>query len=129
MPAYNLRMTRDMGTYRLGLLANAQQDGHYTVNLETSFGLGHDPRTHRLHASSRPQASNGAVSARVFLDENRNSAWDAGERLLDQARVAASASQKAITGADGSRQPSAVELEGARFQGRHVAQIATKLAG
>jgi NAD(P)H dehydrogenase (quinone) len=33
-----------------------------------------------------------------------------------------------ITGGDGSRMPSAVELEGARFQGRHVAQIATRLA-
>jgi len=33
-----------------------------------------------------------------------------------------------IAGADGSRQPSKVELEGARFQGRHIAQIATKLA-
>ncbi|MGZ5033754.1 MAG: NAD(P)H:quinone oxidoreductase [Usitatibacter sp.] len=33
-----------------------------------------------------------------------------------------------ITGGDGSRQPSKVELEGARFQGKHVAQIATKLA-
>jgi len=33
-----------------------------------------------------------------------------------------------IAGGDGSRQPSAVELEGARFQGRHVAQIAAKLA-
>jgi len=32
-----------------------------------------------------------------------------------------------IAGADGSRQPSAVELEGARYQGRHVAQIAAKL--
>lgn len=33
-----------------------------------------------------------------------------------------------ITGGDGSRMPSAVELEGARYQGRHVAQIAAKLA-
>jgi len=33
-----------------------------------------------------------------------------------------------ITDGDGSRQPSAVELEGARYQGRHVAQIAAKLA-
>jgi NAD(P)H dehydrogenase (quinone) len=32
-----------------------------------------------------------------------------------------------ITGGDGSRQPSAIELEGARYQGRHVAQIAAKL--
>ena len=33
-----------------------------------------------------------------------------------------------IAGPDGSRQPSAVELAGARWQGRHVAQIAAKLA-
>ncbi len=33
-----------------------------------------------------------------------------------------------ITDGDGSRMPSAIELEGARFQGRHVAGIAAKLA-
>jgi len=33
-----------------------------------------------------------------------------------------------IAGADGSRQPSPVELEAARYQGRHVAEIAKKLA-
>lgn len=34
-----------------------------------------------------------------------------------------------LAGADGSRMPSENELAGARFQGRHVAQIASKLAG
>ncbi len=34
-----------------------------------------------------------------------------------------------ITGADGSRMPSENELEGARFQGAHVAKIAARLAG
>lgn len=33
-----------------------------------------------------------------------------------------------VVGADGSRQPSANELEIARFQGKHVAEIAAKLA-
>jgi len=33
-----------------------------------------------------------------------------------------------ITAGDGSRQPSDNELAGARFQGRHVAQVAAKLA-
>jgi NAD(P)H dehydrogenase (quinone) len=33
-----------------------------------------------------------------------------------------------IAGADGSLQPSANELEGARYQGRHVAQVAADLA-
>lgn len=34
-----------------------------------------------------------------------------------------------LAGADGSRQPSANELDGARFQGRHVTEIATRLFG
>lgn len=34
-----------------------------------------------------------------------------------------------ITGGDGSRQPSANELDAARFQGAHVARIAAKVAG
>lgn len=34
-----------------------------------------------------------------------------------------------IAGGDGSRQPSAVELDGARFQGAEVARVAAKLAG
>jgi NAD(P)H dehydrogenase (quinone) len=33
-----------------------------------------------------------------------------------------------IAGGDGSRQPSKVELDGVRFQGKHLAQVATKLA-
>jgi NAD(P)H dehydrogenase (quinone) len=33
-----------------------------------------------------------------------------------------------IAAGDGSRQPSQVELDGARYQGKHVAQIAAKLA-
>ncbi len=32
-----------------------------------------------------------------------------------------------LAGPDGSRQPTANELDGARFQGRHVAEIAARL--
>jgi len=34
-----------------------------------------------------------------------------------------------IAGADGSRQPSEIDLEGARYQGRRVAEVANKLFG
>jgi NAD(P)H dehydrogenase (quinone) len=34
-----------------------------------------------------------------------------------------------IAGGDGSRQPSANELDGARFLGRHAAEVAAKLKG
>jgi NAD(P)H dehydrogenase (quinone) len=33
-----------------------------------------------------------------------------------------------IAGTDGSRQPSDTDLEGARYLGRHVAEVAAKLA-
>jgi NAD(P)H dehydrogenase (quinone) len=34
-----------------------------------------------------------------------------------------------MSGSDGSRQPSAQELEGARFQGKRLAEITAKLHG
>lgn len=34
-----------------------------------------------------------------------------------------------IAGGDGSRMPSTIELDGARFQGRHIAELATRLFG
>jgi NAD(P)H dehydrogenase (quinone) len=34
-----------------------------------------------------------------------------------------------VAGGDGSRKPSKVDLEGARYQGKHIAQIAAKLHG
>ncbi len=51
-----------------------------------------------------------------------------GQTGLDEIKGGSPYGASTITGGDGSRMPSAVELEGARFQGRHVAQIAAKLA-
>jgi NAD(P)H dehydrogenase (quinone) len=55
-------------------------------------------------------------------------AW-AGQMKLDEVSGGSPYGATTIAGADGSRQPSANELDGARWQGRHVAQIAAKLAG
>ena len=54
-------------------------------------------------------------------------AW-AGQMKLDEITGGSPYGASTITGGDGSRQPSANELEGARFQGRHLAQIAAKVA-
>jgi NAD(P)H dehydrogenase (quinone) len=51
-----------------------------------------------------------------------------GQMGLEEVKGGSPYGASTITGGDGSRQPSPVELEGARFQGRHVAQIAGKLA-
>jgi NAD(P)H dehydrogenase (quinone) len=52
----------------------------------------------------------------------------AGQTGLEEIKGGSPYGASTIAGADGSRMPSAVELEGARFQGRHVAQVAAKLA-
>lgn len=55
-------------------------------------------------------------------------AWQ-GQMKLDEVTGGSPYGASTIAGGDGSRQPSANELEGARFQGKHVAEIAAKLAG
>ncbi len=51
-----------------------------------------------------------------------------GQMKLDEVTGGSPYGASTIAGGDGSRQPSENELAGARFQGRHVATIAAKLA-
>jgi NAD(P)H dehydrogenase (quinone) len=51
-----------------------------------------------------------------------------GQSGVDEVKGGTPYGASTIAGGDGSRQPSPVELDGARFQGRHVARIAAKLA-
>lgn len=51
-----------------------------------------------------------------------------GLNKLDEVTGGSPYGASTIAGGDGSRQPSTNELDGARFQGRHVAEIAAKLA-
>lgn len=52
-----------------------------------------------------------------------------GQMGVDEVKGGTPYGASTIAGGDGSRQPSPVELEAARFQGGHVAKIAAKLAG
>ena len=52
-----------------------------------------------------------------------------GQRLMDEITGCSPYGASTIAGAGGERVPSENELAGARFQGRHVAMIAKKLAG
>ncbi len=51
-----------------------------------------------------------------------------GQMRMDEVTGGSPYGATTLSGGDGSRQPSRNELEGARFQGRHVAEIAGKLA-
>ncbi|ANK81152.1 MAG: NAD(P)H:quinone oxidoreductase, type IV [Rhizobiales bacterium NRL2] len=52
-----------------------------------------------------------------------------GQMGLDEIKGGSPYGASTIAGGDGSRQPSEVELEGARFQGRHITEIASRLKG
>ena len=52
-----------------------------------------------------------------------------GQMTLDEIVGGAPYGATTIAGGQGQRQPSAIELSGARYQGRHVAEIAAKLKG
>ncbi len=52
----------------------------------------------------------------------------AGQTGVEEVKGGSPYGASTIAAGDGSRQPSQTELDGARFQGRHVAQIAAKLA-
>ena len=51
-----------------------------------------------------------------------------GQMRLDEVTGGSPYGASTIAAGDGSRQPTETELEGARFLGRHVAQIAAKLS-
>jgi NAD(P)H dehydrogenase (quinone) len=51
----------------------------------------------------------------------------AGQSRLDEVTGGSPYGASTITGGDGARQPSANELDGARYLGRHVAEIAARL--
>ena len=52
-----------------------------------------------------------------------------GQMGVDEIKGGSPYGASTITGGDGARQPSEVELEAARYQGAHVAKIAAKIAG
>jgi NAD(P)H dehydrogenase (quinone) len=53
----------------------------------------------------------------------------AGQMTLDEIAGGSPYGASTIAGSDGSRQPSANELDGARYQGRQIAEVAAKLHG
>ncbi len=53
----------------------------------------------------------------------------AGQMGVDEVKGGSPYGATTIAHSDGSRQPSATELDGARHQGKHVAEIANKLFG
>lgn len=65
-------------------------DDAYTAVMIAKFGLSHEPRNNRVVAMSDRRSGSGAVSARVFLDNNANQVFDDGDEVLESVKLKAS---------------------------------------
>ena len=59
--------------------------GNASLGTSLSISLGHEPRANRWKTQPVNMASEGAVSARAFLDSNYNEIYDDGEYIIPQA--------------------------------------------
>ncbi len=74
---------RAAGACAVSLTANYTSSGTWTTGVSLATNASREPRTGTWFLDARPLAAQAGVSARAFLDANRNDQWDAGESLLE----------------------------------------------
>jgi hypothetical protein len=80
---FQLGANKSQGAFTLGLDLGYSTRSRLTADLTLRVGIGREPRQGRLHVQAQSLASQGAVSARAFLDGNGNGVRDAGEKVLE----------------------------------------------
>jgi len=85
-----------------------------------------DIKVSRRHTRVRRAASEEVVVAKVLV---LYYSGHAGQMTLEEVTGGSPYGATTIAGGDGSRQPTANELQGARYQGRKVAETAKRLHG
>ena len=71
---------KNEGAYSLGLDVTYSSRNRLVVDLTVRLGLAREPRNGKIRAQAQGLASQGAVSARAFLDANANGIRDPGEK-------------------------------------------------
>jgi len=71
---------KSQGTFSLGLELSYSRSTRFLADLTLRVGLGREPRRGRLLAQAQGLASQGAISARAFVDTNGNGRMDPGEK-------------------------------------------------
>ena len=102
-------LSRQLGSFGLAVNGSLANGGGLALSLQLFMGLGRDPRAGSWSMSSQPQASMGAVSARVFVDSNHNGVHDPGEELVRHAGFIINNS---------GRHPSRTDAQGLSLLGR-----------
>lgn len=88
--SWKASMSWDAGYLNLTPAVTYDSDNAYTAVMVAKFGLSHEPRNNRVIASSDRRPGSGAVSARVFLDNNANQIFDDGDEVLNSVKLKAS---------------------------------------
>ncbi len=97
-----LGMNWNNGKFILSPSLSYNSDDDYGAFLSFSTSFGMEPRSKTPKFSSAREAGQGAVSAKVFLDNNNNKVFDHGDEPLEGAEIkAVQAYKTAATNADG----------------------------
>jgi hypothetical protein len=100
---YTAGLNNRFDWFALGLLGDYSTDHSLNARLTLSFSFGREPRTGRWSVGGRDIADKGAISARVFLDENQNGRFDAGDQPIEGVTFIANNRRIATpTGEDGT---------------------------
>jgi hypothetical protein len=96
---------KTQGAFGLGVDISYSQLSHLSLNLTLRMGLAREPRSGRIQTQAQGFASQGAVSARAFLDTNGNGRRDPGEKPVPGVGFLA----------NGAPQPQATDADGVAF--------------
>lgn len=73
--------------FSLNSTVSYDNSGDWSLGLYGRFSFGYEPETEQVFMSSRSLSGAGALMVRVFEDDNLNGRFDAGEAVIEGARV------------------------------------------
>ena len=82
---YSTGLTKSLGRFGLGVNASYVDTGDIAIGAQLFISMGRDDRRSDWRFDARPVANTGAVSVRVFLDEDHDGVMDANEEPLQGA--------------------------------------------
>ena len=93
---------KTQGAYALGASLSYSTQSRLSLNLNFRLGLAREPRGGQIYSRAQGYATNGAISARTFVDTNGNGSMDPGEKPVSGIGFLVNgAPQPVATGADG----------------------------
>jgi len=93
---------RNIRPAKIGFVAHWRSSGDWSVGLTAAVNISRDGRNGAVVLDSQPLAGKASISARVFVDTNRNGVWDGDEKPLEGVGFLVNdRSHATLTGPDG----------------------------